>query len=299
MLAPTRWVDLFIEREGETRTGGALEERRMRAFGLIFFILYGSEILAKAAQRLDGAGMAPVDWVEIGGISAGAVLLMRERWRQAGYGLVACVAIVRLGYGFPMSGNHAYLHATILGMLALFDPKEPEERAWQAGGLKWMLLVILFYSGLQKLLHGHYFRGEFFAYTISESASFRHFMRWVLPAEEIDRIMRYGWETGSGPYRLYSPMGLFLSRAAFLGEILLPAIVFVKRTRSLGIIATALFIVGIELAARELFFGMIFLNMLLLFGPARLHLRLTWVFAALSVGLILSRAGILPGFHFG
>jgi hypothetical protein len=298
-MAAWTLADRFIARERETGIDGAVCERRAHAFAFVFFVLYASELIATNLRRFGEAGLGINHWIEVGAVGVAAILMARERWRRIAFGLMAGVALMRLTIRFPMAGNHLHIHAIIFTLLALLDPKVEVEREWLLGALKWLLLVILFYSGLQKLLHGHYLNGEFFAYTISESASFRQFLRWVLPAGEVERIVQYGWAVGTGPYRLYSPTGLFISRAAVAAEMLLPLLLWFRRTRVAGIVAAAAFIVVIELAARELYFGLLFLNLLLLFAPAGLHIRTRWVFVIIGVGLIFSRLGVLPEVHFG
>ena len=50
-----------------------------------------------------------------------------------------------------------------------------------------MVLVVLFYSGLQKLVHGYWLRGQFLAWSMWQD-SFRTALEPLLPAEEFTRL---------------------------------------------------------------------------------------------------------------
>jgi hypothetical protein len=58
------------------------------------------------------------------------------------------------------------------------------------------------------------------------------------------------------------------------------------------------FVFTIELAAREFFFGALFMNVLLLFGRGGLNRRLIPAFAALYVWILLMRLHVLPEVTF-
>ncbi len=66
------------------------------------------------------------------------------------------------------------------------------------------------------------------------------------------------------------------------------------RTRIAAALAGLGLLAGIEVGAREIFFGLIFVNATLCFLPVRLHQRAVPVVAVVLLALTLSRLGILP-----
>ena len=73
---------------------------------------------------------------------------------------------------FPATGNHAYLEVMLCALAAFLDPARPDEARLYVRAVRSMGVIILACSGLQKLAHGHYFHGEYLAFSLG-SASFR------------------------------------------------------------------------------------------------------------------------------
>ncbi len=89
-----------------------------------------------------------------------------------------------------------------------------------------------------------------------------------------------------------------MSNAIYVIEIALVPLLVLRRTRAFAVCAAILFLVAIETAAREWFFGLISLNMLLLFCERDYNRRLVGVFAAALAGLLLMRWGVFPEVMF-
>jgi hypothetical protein len=65
-----------------------------------------------------------------------------------------------------------------------------------------------------------------------------------------------------------------------------------------AVAAAVALLLAIEVAAREVFFGIVFANAILLFAPARVHRVALPAVAALLLMLVLSRLGIGPEVTF-
>ena len=101
-------------------------------------------------------------------------------------------------------------------------------------------------------------------------------------------------QVGDGPYRVASVPLLLLANGTWLAEIALaPALVW-RRTRAGALVLALLLIAGIELVAREVFFGLVFASLLLLFAHGDRQSAARWLVAAALVVLALSRLGVLP-----
>ena len=92
-------------------------------------------------------------------------------------------------------------------------------------------------------------------------------------------------------------MLLVASNVSYLGELLLPVALVWKRTRAYAVPAAFALFLLIEAGAREIFFGVLFLNLLLLFSER------DWIRRGLPLSLALyllafaSRMGWLPGWN--
>ncbi len=204
--------------------------------------------------------------------------------------------LAQIVWWFPNTANHLYLEGVIVLLLALFDPDDPEEASLALHGLRWLPVLVLFYSGLKKLLYGYYFDGTFFGQMISSDKRFAEFFKLLLGPEEHLRLVRlfYPGEIGSGPYRIDAPIGYLLSNVTWLGEMLLPLGLLVPRLRRVALVLCFLLLLGIELAAREVFFGALFTSLLLLFAPRDLNRRLFPLFLLFLLWMLLVSMGVAP-----
>jgi hypothetical protein len=204
------------------------------------------------------------------------------RWTRAAGEIALVVVAAQVVHTFPVTANHLYLEFFVVLFVALFDPAREDESSLMLRGLRWLVVLVFFYSGLKKALYGYYFDATFFGHMISLDSRFADFFRLILPAEEFARLDRLPWpaEVGDGPYSIDSPIAVLLSNGVWLLEIGLGLALLVPRLRRLALIGGILTVVGIELAAREAFFGALYLNLFLLFARRDLNRRLLPVFVA-------------------
>ena len=159
--------------------------------------------------------------------------------------------------------------------------------------VRWMACVVFFYAGVQKLVHGYYFHGELLAYSIGIEA-FKPVLHLLLPPDDFMRLSHFQLKAGDGPYLVSSPLILVLSNATYIIEMGLVPLLVCRRTRPLAVVGAIVFLLGIEMAAREFFFGLIYINMLLLFLDRDVNRRLVGVFAAVLACMLLVRLKVLP-----
>ena len=98
------------------------------------------------------------------------------------------------------------------------------ERRLLLRAVRWTVVVVLFYSGLQKLIYGYYFHGQFLAYSLWRD-SYRVGLQALLSPEELLRFTSYDRGVGSGPYLVSSPLFLALSNSIYLVELSHPSLV--------------------------------------------------------------------------
>jgi hypothetical protein len=228
-----------------------------------------------------------------------ALVALAPRTRRLGFVGFTALALATHAIYFPHAGNHLLLLLLFSAMAAFFDLREDAQHKLFVQLTRWMIAIVFFYSGLQKLLHGFYFRGEVFAYYVSLHENYRVFFKFLAPPEEIARLEALTGAVGDGPYRFDAPLALLASNATYLLEMGLPPFLLWRRTRQWAVLAAAASFTLIQLAARELFFFGLFMNGLCLLLPGKLHRRFVIAFAAYFGWLLLMLLHVLPEIWFG
>jgi hypothetical protein len=208
----------------------------------------------------------------------------------------------------PNAANHVAVELACLVLLALFDERDDGEAPLLLAGLRAFGAIFFFYTGLQKLLYGYYFRGQFLAFAAGTEDRFGAFFRHLMPAGEYARLRSYNAEViqegafrprvGAGPYIVDSLAFQALSNAVYAFEMLGAAALCVPRLRTVAALAAVLFVVLVEAGARELTFGLLMVNLLLLFLPGGWNRRLLPACAAAYLYLVAHRLGWVPLFWY-
>jgi hypothetical protein len=207
----------------------------------------------------------------------------------AGFGLAAFV-VVRL---FPTTANHTFLAALSLGLFALLDPDRDDDAGLLIRSLRWVTVIVFFWAGTQKALHGLYFRGEFLAWMVAHgSAHWADVFGWLLPAEELARLSRLPrFVPGAGPFRTDALLFVLAANAVWVAEIALSAGMLWRRTRVAAALAAIALVVTIQLAPNEWMFALLYAQLLLLFVPGEWNRRLLPAFVAAYAYLLVALAG--------
>jgi hypothetical protein len=222
----------------------------------------------------------------------------KSRWSVAATLTVSLVVIVDFATQFPGNPNHQYLQLVLLALLLLLREDVDSEVVLLTTALRWLLVIGLFYAGLQKLLYGLYFEGEFLAFTIVQNDRFALILQHLMPAAEFERLSRIVIQEGAGPFRVDSGFFALASNLAYGAELLLPVMFLIPATRKLAVAGTFAYFVAIESAARELFFGGMMAAFALCFGPPDWLRRAAPIaYAGLAV-LLATSFGLLPRWFF-
>lgn len=217
--------------------------------------------------------------LELDTVVAGVVLLataytvllavgLVPRFRRIALVLTAAATLLQLIWTFPFVANHTFLRLFALGLLLLADPLSLRERRLVHAALGWTAAIVLFYTGFQKLVYGTYFQGQYLAYMISLTDRFAQVFEWIVPPDELGRLKAIGEPVpGAGPYTVAGVGFLALSNLVYVVEIGLAFGLLWWRSRRPAIWMTLALILVIQLGARELFFGLLFCNLVLVMHP--------------------------------
>jgi hypothetical protein len=224
---------------------------------------------------------------------AAAASLSRRLGRPAVFAGVWAVAVeVAVTHG---PANHVYLELVLLAVYALLDPERDGEAVLLACALRWVVALLLFWAGLQKVLYGTYFRAEFLCWMIAQRPAFAAALGFLLPADELARLAAAGAQAvGSGPYRTHAWLLVAASNAVWIAELALPALLLIRRTRVWGAWLAAAFVLSIQLVAREAMFGLLYSQLVLLVLPGRGFRRIAPVYALAYAYLALHLLGLVP-----
>ena len=158
--------------------------------------------------------------------------------------------------------------------------------------LRWLAVIVLFQTGLQKVLYGHYLHGDFLTFMAATNQRFAALLGWVIEPAALESLSSMDvFRTGSGPFRTGSPALRIGSNGVVLAELALPVLMVVVRTRVAAMLAAIALVVAIQTGARELGFALLFSNLLLLFTPTDWNGRLLPVWAALLILTLVSVVG--------
>jgi hypothetical protein len=195
----------------------------------------------------------------------------------------------------PDTANHVFLEFFCLLFLCFADDSEPAECELVVKSLCSVFAIVLFYTGLQKLIYGQYFDGQFLAYAIATEDRFATFLQYVIPADEFERLRNHDLSTvGSGPFRFEAPWLIAASNSIYIVEMGLPVLLQFRRFRSAACVASIVLIVLIQLGAREIVFGVLFVSL------ATLHLEKNWpaqllpVVVGIYTYLVAAQLGLVP-----
>ncbi len=274
--------------------GGADQIAVLRAFELILLMHVTTRIWLWALRPYVPAGDAKL--LVVITVTVVALAALKRNWARPAAAMIALILFGKMLATFPAASNHSLLELAGVTLLALLDRQLPEERSILQQALCWMVAIVLFSSGLQKVLYGTYFDAQFLGAFIALKPSFAQAFGSLLPAAELSRLQSLPMSEGAGPFAVDSVAVVVLSNAVYAFEMAAPAFLLWSRTRAFGMLAAIVFTVALQTAARELLFGGLLVNMLLLFAP-RANLQVLPLFALFYAGLLAMRL-LAPEVYF-
>ncbi|HHO49312.1 MAG TPA: hypothetical protein ENK18_00175 [Deltaproteobacteria bacterium] len=261
----------------------ALQIARLPEF---FAVSRGGFVVAATLAALLGL----LAWSPVSGLGAAR----RAQIGRLGATLATAQLAIQVGISFPFIPNHLFLELLCCGLLTIYGAPRSEDRQLLLTAVRWIAALVLLWTGIQKLWWGTWDHGEFLAAAIAERDSFATFMAPLLSTAELQQLRGMELTIGGGPLRLEGGWGLALSNLTWILEIALPLGMLWPRSRSAAVGGAVGLVCLIELAARELFFGLLFVQLLLVIPPGRTLQRSAPLLLGLYGLLALALAGGLP-----
>jgi len=262
------------------------------AFQRVLALVVATEYWTKTIR--DRAQFDTADAVALVLVTAlAAGILFVGRHRRAALAGLALLQAWWIWRFFPLAGNHRYLELVFAVALSALDGRRPEHRDLQLRVLRSMTILVLFYSGLQKLVWGYWTGGQYLAFAIAREP-FRGMLGWLVPHEELERLASYSGAIGDGPYLVHAPLLTLFSNLVWIGELGLALALALPAARRLAWPLACLLVVGVACVSRELMFGVEFCAALTLFSRDDRLTRWVLPIAAFLALLVLVRLGLLP-----
>lgn len=258
-----------------------------RRFLLLAAAVHAWVVVAHAREPM----FAELTWWSAVALTGTAALALVPRLATLAARLAFVAMLVRLILVFPDAYNHLVLEAVLTGAAALTRADVPDEQALLLQIVRWVTVVVFAWTGMQKLLHGCWLRGEFLAVAVASNARYAALFTPVMP-DEVARLQAIPMQPGAGPFLVDAWWFVALSNVVWIAELVLPALLLIPRTRWLGVAGSVAFLIAVEAVARELVFGLLFANVICLFLPPRTYARAFPVFLGLLLLLLVAEVGL-------
>ena len=248
-------------------------ERELQVRGLQLFLLL--HVTARAWLTTLSAEFPETWLLTLAIITSGALVLgLRREWTRSATGIAALAWTARFYFRWPQSSNHFYIEWLCLMLVWLLGARGDENRKLLLQAIRWLVVIAIFYTGAQKVMYGTYFQGQFLAWEIATKENFAMFFQPFISAEEFSRLRHIHPErVGSGPFIVDSAIFLAISNSVYVVEMLAPLFLLWKRTRLPATIGFLFFMASIQAGALELLFGLLMVDLLLLFLPRDTNYR--------------------------
>lgn len=205
----------------------------------------------------------------------------------------ATSVVIEMAGQFPINPNHTCLEALAVCLFILTDFESADQRELLVAMGRWTITIIMLHSGIQKILYGEYFNGMYFATMVADDR-FQAFFKLVLPAEEFARLLEKMQTRSEGPFFFESAVGTLISNSVYAIELLVGILLLKAKTRMLGAVLGLSMLVAIEVVAVEFTFGLIALNLLMLFFPVSWRFRVAVVSCAAYICLLALQWSVGP-----
>lgn len=227
------------------------------------------------------------------GLVVAVVASLWRRAARAAVGAAAAAVLVQVSLSFPAVKDPLYLELFCLLSLTLLDVESDSDGPLLRSALCWMAVLVLFHSGLQKVLHGYYFFAELPLAAVADGQSFGELFGWMLPAGEMARLRGLNLSLpDAGPFRSDMALLLIVSNAIWALEIGLAVLVAVPRTRRFGALAAGVLVLVVHVVGGQPLYALLMTQLLLLCIPGQWSRRLAWVVAAAYLAVFLAAAGV-------
>jgi hypothetical protein len=232
-----------------------------------------------------------------GGLVAAAIVSLWRRLGRAAAAAAALLVFVQVALSFPNVADHVYLELVCLVLVACFDVENDNDGRLLRSALCWMAVIVLFYSGFQKVLHGYYFFAELPLTLVAQKDPFGDLFAWFLPRGETRRLQQLNlMMQDAGPLRATSAVVLVLANAIWAAAIALAILVVSTPLRRFGAVGAIGLVLLVHGFARQPMHALLMTQLLLLCIPGQWNKRLAPLLIVAYVGVFLAATVFAPDY---
>ena len=215
--------------------------------------------------------------------------------RRLVLGALFMVGCLLAAIEFPNTPNHRLLELVPLGLAGLTCSQSAVERRVFFSFIRTFALVVLFYAGVQKLLLGTYFEGQYLAYKTYATPSFQNVAHLWCSQAELQYFQSLPWPPYAGltGFKLKTWYGLLISNLTWVLELVLPLLVVFSAKRQVWLVITLLFAARFQLAALEAEFFLMMLILLSLYFNDAHEKKLFGVVAVILAVNFMAFSGVI------
>jgi hypothetical protein len=181
-----------------------------------------------------------------------ATVLVSGSMARTGSALASMAALWNAWLLWPTTPNHTCALALGQALCTWSIWRGTSREAGPEQLVRWLAFSILFWSGVQKLLHESYWYGQFLAAAVATGEARWRWFRNLMEPEEVERLSKAGLE---GPFVLESLMALTVSRALPLLEMALALGLLWRNARRSAVLLSLLLVASMQAVAGEMTFA--------------------------------------------
>lgn len=228
-------------------------------------------------------------------LTTAAIGIFSARTHRLAAVLACATCVGRLIATFPHAYNHLVLEALMLAAAAALRADDDAENRLLLQLGRWLAVIVLFWSGIQKVLHGCYDQGQFLALMVATNDHFAAAFAPLFP-HEVERLRALlPLRVGAGPFVLEPWPLVAASNLVWITEVGLGLALLRSSLRAAAALSAVLLLVTIQVVAHELVFGLWLAVLLALFAPARWFAVLEPLGFALMAAILATAVG-MPSF---
>jgi len=168
------------------------------------------------------------------------------------------------------------------------------ERSLGMGSLRWICAMGWIWFGLQKLLHGHYFDGQYLAWQIATNPDSHLLFSRLVDARALQELSILQGAVDSGPYSDFGLRMNIASNGVWILQILVGMGLIYWKTRPTAVIVGFVLLLASVIGYGEVFSGLLLFNLLLLYASPAYHRAGVVVIIFTYAAILAGALGVIP-----
>jgi len=272
-------------------------DEQMHLFYLLFVILLAVQAAMDLIQRGQRFAFDNTEDLSHAVMLGAHLLILAWLFRRRLLPPVAFALLLLAGWSLtrrlPDAPLHSYL-AVYIALVVFLLRDDGAERSLALGSLRWICAIGWIGFGLQKLLHGFYFDGQYLAWQISTNRDSHLLLGNLVDARSLQQLDGFRGAAGTGPYSPYGTLLTVASNAVWALEILVGLGLIYWKSRPTALIVGFGLLLATALCYRDIYQSLLLFNLLLLFASPGYHRGGAALIIFSCVAILAGAMGFVP-----